>query len=111
MRSRSQYVELNSNSPQTGVPPPTSLERFVRADQPESQNPLRRLVGRVCGVKPTRATELYLRREEAEDRNTAPPGYQSQGVVMPEGLGLDLDFDIEQGDRLARHLERGRLSR
>jgi hypothetical protein len=29
---------------------------------------------------------------------------------MPKGLGLDLDFSIDEGERLARHLERDRSS-
>lgn len=103
---RSEYVEI----PTQGVPPPSSIERFVRADDPTAQNPLRRLVGRVCGVKAERVRQLYLQREEADDRN-APNTYQSQEVVMPAGLGLDLEFDIAEGDRLARHLDRAHLGR
>jgi hypothetical protein len=92
--------------------PPNSLERFVRADDPAAQNPLRRLVGRVCGVTPQRATELYLRREEESDRGELPAYGTPAGVIMPPGMGLDLDFDIEsQGTRLAHNLDRGGLGR
>ncbi len=104
---------LSDARPAAQTRPPNSLERFVRADDPAAQNPIRRLVGRVCGVTPQRATELSLRREEESDRVAELPAYGTPaGVIMPPGMGLDLDFDIEsQGTRLAHNLDRGGLGR
>lgn len=56
---------------------------------------------------PPAYSEGERRRRERRDR---PPAYDKPAVIMPKGLGLDLDFSIDEGERLARHLERDRSS-